>query len=95
MAEEKKGSSMNVYPAFYRIRVAGRSNPDWSESLQGMEVSVIEEGNSAFSALGGVLQDQAALMGVLQHLCNCGIKVISVESEANQTGANDTTINAG
>jgi len=51
----------------------------WSEWLQGMIVTVIEApGQLTVSELCGQLPDQAALMGVLQHLHSCAIPVISV-----------------
>lgn len=69
-----------THPAEYRIRVSGRLNSDWSERLQGMKVSVVEvEGHGAVTELSGVLPDQAALMGVLDHLYNCSIPLLSME----------------
>lgn len=69
-----------THPAEYRIRVSGRLNPDWSERLQVMKVSVVEgEGHGAVTELSGLLPDQAALMGVLDHLYNCGISLLSME----------------
>jgi hypothetical protein len=68
------------HPAFYRIRVSSRLDPDWSERLQGMEVSVVEgEGHGTVTELSGLLPDQAALMGVLDHLYNFGIPLLRVE----------------
>jgi hypothetical protein len=67
-------------PAVYRIRITGRMDPKWSEWLQGMTISTVEEeGGTAYSELIGSLPDQAALMGVLQQLNNCSISVISME----------------
>jgi len=44
-----------------------------------MTVSIIqEEGQETCSELSGLLPDQAALMGVLAHLCDCGIPLLSV-----------------
>jgi len=84
MADENEGKSQRVHPAYYRIRVTGRLSPEWSDFLQGLEVQIIEENNKAFTVLTGQLRDQAALMGVLQHLYNCGIQVISVESASRK-----------
>jgi len=67
-------------PAVYRIRVPGRLDPSWSECLQGMAVATVEaDGHATVTELSGELADQAALMGVLEQLYNCGIAVISVE----------------
>lgn len=69
-----------THQAFYRIRVSSRLNPNWSERLQGMKVSVVEEGGQGtVTELSGLLPDQAALMGVLDHLYNCGIPLLRVE----------------
>ena len=51
----------------------------WSEWLQGMIVTVIEAQNQlTVTELRGQLPDQAALMGILEHLHDCAIPVISV-----------------
>jgi len=66
-------------PAIYRIRVHGRIDPAWSDVLQGMTMTVIHVPEQpTVTELCGRLPDQAALMGVLQHLYNCLIPVISV-----------------
>lgn len=68
------------HPAVYRIRIPGRLNPEWSDYLQGLTVSVIEENDqNVFTELSGLLPDQAALMGILQHLYSCAIPLLSVE----------------
>ena len=72
--------SLTSHPAVYRIRVAGRVDPRWSDYLQGMTVSVIEENNKkTVTELAGLLPDQAALMGVLLQLYNRNIPLLSVE----------------
>ena len=51
----------------------------WSEWLQGMIVTVIEtQGHLTVTELRGQLPDQAALMGVLEHLHDCAIPMISI-----------------
>ena len=56
-------------PATYRIRVQGRLEPEWSKHLGGMTVVVWEGPNGGcFAELTGPLADEAALMGVLEHL---------------------------
>ncbi len=53
----------------------------WSEWLQGMIVTVLEaQGQLTVTELRGQLPDQAALMGVLEHLHDCAVSVISVAS---------------
>ena len=68
------------HPAVYRIRVTGRVDPRWSDYLQGMTVSVIEEKNKkTVTEIAGLLPDQAALMGVLLQLYNRNIPLLSME----------------
>ena len=67
-------------PAVYRIRISGRMDPKWSETLQGLTLSVMEqEGRKAFTELSGLLPDQAALLGVLQQIYENNIPLLSVE----------------
>jgi hypothetical protein len=68
-----------THPAVYRIRVAGRLSPDWSERLRGMALSTVEEGKNTFTEIAGRLPDQAALMGVLDEIYSHAIPVIRVE----------------
>ena len=58
-------------PARYRICVQGSLDPSWSDWLEGMSVTIIDEGIEApVTILVGWLSDQAALMGVLEALYN-------------------------
>jgi len=67
-------------PATYRIRVQGLLEPEWSERLGGMTVAVWEGANGArFAELTGPLADEAALMGVLEHLYNLRLPLLAVE----------------
>lgn len=80
MVDKTRLKSLIASSAVYRIRVPGRMDPKWSECLQGMTISTVEEeGREAYSELIGSLPDQAALMGVLQQLNNCSITFISME----------------
>jgi hypothetical protein len=76
------------HTAVYQIRVRGRLSPDWSERLQGMSVSFVEgKGHGTITELSGLLPDQAALMGVLDHLYNCGIPLLSMECVSAEPGS--------
>lgn len=80
--EEQPGSTFQFFcnAAQYRIRVCGHLTPDWSERLQGMRmVKDVEQGYGPVTELTGVLADQAALMGVLMHLYECGVALISAK----------------
>ena len=67
-------------PPTYRIRVQGRLGPEWSDRLGGMKVTAEECVCGAPCAeLTGQLTDEAALMGVLEHLYNLGLPLLGVE----------------
>ena len=64
----------------YRIRVSGILGEEWSRRTHGMTVATHRsqaEGN--YTELIGVLQDEAALMGVLDVLYSHGARLLSVE----------------
>ncbi len=80
MPNQSKLRALIYRPAVYRIRVFGVLDPAWSDRLQGMKVSIIQsEQHPDCTELSGWLADQAALMGVLQELYNCGIPLLHVE----------------
>ncbi len=66
--------------ALYRIRVAGRLGPEWTEHLGGLTMASHTEQNlGTITELCGYLPDQAALMGVLAQLYGTGAPLLSVE----------------
>jgi len=74
-------------PAEFRILVRGRLGARWRDRVGGLRISIGEdEGGEPRTALTGLLQDQAALMGVLQHLYARGIAIVSVERVKRRTG---------
>jgi len=67
-------------PPTFRIRVQGRLGAEWSDRLGGMKVTIWEGvGGAPFAELTGQLADEAALMGVLEHLCNLRMPLLAVE----------------
>jgi len=66
--------------ATYRIRVACLLGQEWSERAAGMRIIVRRtEGGLDTTELFGPLADEAALMGVLETLYDCGARLLSVE----------------
>jgi len=66
--------------ALYRIRVMGRLGNRWQDRLGGLEMTIHDRrGESPETELMGILDDQAALMGVLEHLYSRGISIVYVE----------------
>ena len=66
-------------PATYQINVLGMIDPDWSDRLSGMTMSLIrEEACPPVTTLKGELSDQAALAGVLNTLYELHLPILSV-----------------
>lgn len=68
-----------THPAAYRIRLVGRARNGWSDFLNGLRESVVEAGGSPVTELTGTVPDQAALFGLLCHIRDLGLPLISVE----------------
>ena len=67
--------------AFFAIRVKGQLNSHWSEWLEDLEVTLLENGEMI---LYGPIVDQAALMGVLNKLNRLNLAILSV-NEVKET----------
>jgi hypothetical protein len=63
-----------AWPARYEIRVDGGLDERWSEWFGGLQVTSI----GGETILFGMLPDQSALHGVLDHICRLGLSVIAV-----------------
>ncbi len=59
---------------FYEIHVKGHLNPNWSDWLDGLEMTLLDNGEMILS---GPIVDQAALMGVLNKLVHLNLALIS------------------
>lgn len=67
-------------PGCYRIRVSGNLDPSRSDVLGGMAIATRRPaGKPPATTLTGELQDQAALMGVLNTLYDSGYAIIEVK----------------
>ncbi len=67
-------------PNTYRIRVQGELGARWEEYFGDMTIT--EEtlaGGRQVTVLSGLLEDQAAVQGVLQKLYNLGFALLSLE----------------
>ena len=66
-------------PAAYRIRVSGRVKNGWADFMTGLRVSYTQEVGASITELTGTVIDQPALYGLLCHLRDLGLTLISVE----------------
>ena len=60
---------------FYEIRVKGQLDESWSDWLEGLEVTLLENGEMILS---GYIGDQAALLGDLNKLYGLNLTLLSL-----------------
>lgn len=60
---------------FYEIRVKGQLDESWSDWLEGLEVTLLENGEMILS---GYIGDQAALLGTLNKLYGLNLTLLSL-----------------
>ena len=60
---------------FYEIRIKGQLDESWSDWLEGLEVTLLENGEMILS---GYIRDQAALMGTLNKLYGLNLALLSL-----------------
>jgi len=65
-------------PATYRIRIAGRVNNGWSDFMSSLEQSFDQENGVTVTTITGIVADQAALHGMLEHIRDLNLELISV-----------------
>ena len=67
-------------PNTYRIRVQGELDARWEEYFGDMTITKETlPGGGQVTVLSGLLEDQAAVQGVLQKLYNLGFALLSLE----------------
>jgi hypothetical protein len=69
------------------IRIKGHINPQWSQWFGGLTIrhSDLDE-----TVLAGLVQDEAALYGILARLRDLGLKLISLSSEEIKEKQNES-----
>jgi hypothetical protein len=72
-------------PATYRIRIAGRVNDGWSDFMSNLEQSFDQENGATVTTITGVVTDQAALHGLLEHIRDLNLTLISVNTGGPST----------
>jgi len=63
----------------YQIKVQGCIDPSWSDWFNGMDV-LLETGRdgSCVTTFTGSIEDQAALRGIMNHLWDLNLTILSV-----------------
>ena len=64
-----------AHGSFFEIQVKGHLDESWSDWLEGLEVTLLENGEMI---LTGHIGDQAALMGTLNKLYGLNLTLLSV-----------------
>jgi hypothetical protein len=78
---EKQGVlSTSAHREFYEIHVKGHLDESWSDWLEGLEVTLLDNGEMILS---GHIEDQAALMGTLNKLYGLNLTLLSVNEYKN------------
>jgi hypothetical protein len=78
--ERQEEFSTGAHGGFFEIHVKGHLDESWSDWLEGLEVTLLENGEMILS---GYIGDQAALMGILNKLYGLNLALLSV-SEVRQ-----------
>ena len=76
-------------PATYQIRIAGRVNDGWSDFMSNLEQSFDQENGATITTLTGTVTDQAALHGLLEHIRDLNLTLISVNTDGLSTQDSD------
>ena len=62
-------------PTIYQIRIEGQLGSDWANWLEGLTITLEDNGDTLFT---GPVVDQAALFGLLKKVRDLGIPLVSV-----------------
>ena len=74
-------------PAGYQINIVGEIRENWSDWLNGMQISTERDaGESHITTLVGVVVDQAALRGILCRVWDLNLTVLSVSRIETNAG---------
>jgi hypothetical protein len=73
--KRQKELSAGAHGSLFEIHIKGQLDESWSDWLEGLEVKLLENGEMILS---GHIEDQAALMGVLNKLYGLNLTLLSV-----------------
>ena len=74
------------HPACYQIKIKGKIREDWSDWFSGMDISTVKNrDNSLVTTLVGMVSDQATLRGILCHLWDLNLTILSIAQTHRKT----------
>ncbi len=71
----KKVLSTDTRGGFFEIHVKGHLDESWTDWLEGLEIELLQNGEMVLS---GYIEDQAALMGILNKLYNLNLTLLTI-----------------
>ena len=77
MPDENASMRKTDQPMVYQIRVKGHLGQQWADWLDGLTITLEEDGNTV---LMGPVVDQSALHGILKRIRDLGLPLLSVNS---------------
>lgn len=79
MKSQKRGITLDQ-SIEYKIELQGRLDERWSHWFDDMNISIVEqEAGATITVLSGLVNDQAALHGLLNRVRDLGITLLSVQ----------------
>ena len=82
MNQEDRDAHPSPFGRHFEIRVKGHLSSQWSDWLEGLEVT---SSDSDETVLSGTIVDQAALMGILNKLNRLNLNLLSVNQIHTQS----------
>ena len=76
--KDKVGLPREEKGTFYEIKLKGQLEVHWADWLGGMTISHDRDG---YTRLTGVIQDQAALHGILAQIRDLGLDLVSLSTK--------------
>jgi hypothetical protein len=76
-------------PTKYRIRIAGRVIDGWSDFMSDLEQSFDQENGGTTTIINGIVTDQSALHGLLEHIRDLNLTLLSVACDCVSMQAPD------
>ena len=68
----------STQPAAYRIQIAGRVNDGWSDFMSNLDESWEQENGMTITTIHGIVADQSALHGLLEHIRDLNLTLLTV-----------------